>query len=58
MTTGLQLLFPPPCRDKGRRYVVTGCSFCLYLVLVLVVVGRNENSRPTLSHVVIVTLEL
>ena len=29
---------PPPCRNKGTRYVVTGCSFCLYLVLVLFLV--------------------
>ena len=26
-TTGLQILFPPPCRDKGTRYLVTGLQF-------------------------------
>ena len=37
-TTGLQILFPPPCRDKGTRYLVTGLQFCLYLVVVVVVI--------------------
>ena len=26
-TTGLQILFPPRCRDKGTRYLVTGLQF-------------------------------
>ena len=41
-TTGLQILFPPPCRDKGTRYLVS--SFCLYLVAVVVVAVVVQGS--------------
>ena len=53
--TGLQILFPPPCRDEGTRYVVTGLQFwfvplLLLLLLVTKIGGCSSGEGRAVSR--------